>query len=63
MALVQQHAVDALRVHPARVLVGGLAVAAWDLRQVGRDDQHLANRPVDLIRRQGEDRLTMVLLR
>jgi len=48
VALVHQHAVDALRVHAARVLVRRLAVAARHLRQVRRDDLHLSDWPVDL---------------
>lgn len=52
VALVHQHAVDALRVGAARVLVRGLAVATRDLREVGRDDLHLPNRPVHLVRKQ-----------
>lgn len=32
VTFVQQHAVDALGVHPTRALVCRLAVTAWDLR-------------------------------
>lgn len=48
MAFVEQHAVDALRVHATRVLVCCFAVAAWDLGQVGRNDLHFADRSVHL---------------
>lgn len=48
VAFVQQHAVDALGLHPTRALVCGLAVAARDLRQVGCEDLNLSYRPVHL---------------
>lgn len=41
MALVLQHAVQALGLQAARVLVGGLAVAARNLGQVRNMDLHL----------------------
>lgn len=55
VALVHQHAVDALRVGAARVLVRGLAVATRDLREVGCDDLHLPNWPVYLVKMQWLD--------
>lgn len=48
VALVEQHAVDALRVQAAGVLVRGFAVAARYLGQVCREDLHLPHRPVHL---------------
>lgn len=48
MTLIQQHAVDAFRVHSARAFVGGLAVAAGDLREVGTEDLNLPNRAIHL---------------
>lgn len=48
MALVHQHAVDALRVDAAWVLICGLAVAAGDLGKVGSDDLDLTYGPVNL---------------
>lgn len=48
VAFVEEHAVDALRVHAAGVLVRRSAVAAWDLRQVGRNDLHFADWSVHL---------------
>lgn len=51
MALVQQHAVDALGVYAAGVLVRGFTVAAGDLRQVCSEDLHPANRAVHLAKR------------
>lgn len=48
VAFVQQHAVDALGLHPTRALVCGLAVTARDLRQVGREDLHLSYRSIHL---------------
>ena len=41
VALEHEHAVQTLRVRAARVLVGGLAVALGDLRDVRRVDLHL----------------------
>lgn len=48
VALVQQHAVDTLWIHPTRTLVCGLAVTAWDLWQVGREDLDLSYRSIHL---------------
>ena len=48
MALIQQHAVDALRVYAAGVLIRGFTVATGDLRQVCSEDLYPANRTVHL---------------
>lgn len=48
VTLVQQHAVDALGVHATRTFVGGLAVAAGDLREVGAEDLNLSDRAIHL---------------
>lgn len=48
VTLVQQHAVDALRVHATRTFVGGLAVAAGDLREVGAEDLNLSDGAIHL---------------
>lgn len=48
VTFVQQHAVDALRVHPTRTLIRRLAVTPRDLRQVGREDLHLPDGSIHL---------------
>lgn len=50
VTLVQQHAVNALRVHPTWTLVSGLAVAAGDLWEVGTKDLNLSDRAIHLSR-------------
>lgn len=42
VAFIQQHAVDALGLHPTGALICCFAVTAWDLRQVGREDLNLS---------------------
>lgn len=51
VTLVLQHAVETLRLEPARPLICGLAVALWDLGDVCSVDLNLTNRFVDLRRR------------
>ena len=59
VALVQQHAVNTLRVRPARAVVRRLTVAPWDLRQVSHDYLHLSYWPVHLMQRGREGGVTM----
>lgn len=42
VAFIQQHAVDALGLHPTGALICCFAVTAWDLWQVGRKDLNLS---------------------
>lgn len=51
VAFVHQHAVDALRVDAAGVLIRGLTVATWDFGQVRCDDLHFSYWPVHLMER------------
>lgn len=48
VALVEQHAVDALGVQAAGILVCGFAVATRNLGQVCSEDLHLSHWPVHL---------------
>lgn len=50
VAFIQQHAVDALRLHSTGALICCLAVTARDLWQVGREDLNLSYRSIHLQR-------------
>lgn len=48
VALIEQHAVDALRVYPTRILVSSFTVATGNFRQVCSEDLYPAYRTVHL---------------